>query len=77
MGHTSFGQWKEVDYTPSQRHQEMKGLQQLACQSARDLSLQAIAAGISCLHHDVLTWLSTGCSDSGFQDIPKLFTVPG
>ena len=45
MGRTSFGQWKEVDCAPSQRHQEMKGLLQLACQSARALSLQAIAAG--------------------------------
>jgi len=45
MGRTSFGQWKEVDYAPSQRHQEMKGSLQLACQSARALSLQAIAAG--------------------------------
>ena len=45
MGHTSFGQWKEVGYAPSQLRLEMKGMLQLACQSARDLSLQAIAAG--------------------------------
>ncbi len=71
MGHTSFGQWKEVGYAPSQRHQEMKGLQQLACQSARALSLQATATGISCLHHVFLTQLFTDCSNSGFQDLPN------
>ena len=45
MGRTSCGQWKEVGCAPSQRRQEINGLLQLACQSARALSLQAIAAG--------------------------------
>ena len=63
MGRTSFGQWKEVGYAPSQRHQEKKGLQQLACQSARDSSLQAIAAGdfLSAQHVFDPNFCSSGC----------------
>ena len=67
MGRTSFGQWKEVDCAPSQRHQEMKELLQLACQSARALSLQAIAAGEVCLHDAFLAQTSADCSNSGFH----------